>query len=744
METLNIESLIADLALILSLGAISAIIFKLLKQPVVLGYIVAGFLASPHFTFMPTVADDGNIKFWAQIGIIVLLFSLGLEFSFKKLLNVGGSAIITALIIVLGMTGVGFVTGRLLELSTINCLFLGGMLSMSSTTIIIKALGDLNMKTRKFVPGVIAVLIVEDLFAVVMMVVLSSVAINNTVDSGEMIQSILWLLFFLIVCFTVGMFVIPSLFNRFRKLISDELMLIISMGLCFLMAIFAVKSGFSMALGAFVMGSILAGTSKAEHIERVVQPVKDLFGAVFFISVGMMVNPSVIAQYWETIALLSIVVVVGMILFGTFGMLATGQPLKNAMESGFCLTQIGEFAFIIASLGMSLGVLHPALYPIVVAVSVITTFFTPFFIKSAVPCYNWVERMLPKRLSLLLNGYSRTASEGEKPRSNKLWSAILKRYLIRMVLYTVITITLILLVREYFIPFMQGTVLGEKWGKFVATLVTLAGLSPFIYAIIAPPVKKSEREQLIASSGNVSYVPIVVMFLVGLLVAMELLLGLFWGNYSSTVSVVSVIVIMVLMAVVFAPVLRKRINEIETHFIGNFNERDLRRTGRNTSLVSDLHLAYIRVGQACPFAGEKLVNANLRHNYGVNVVSIQRGEQRYLIPTKEMRILPGDIIGIIGNDDQIQHLLPLVEAQEIAGARSAAGEVEFTHFTLSEESPLIGKSLAQARLHEDFSTLLISLQRGPENFISPSPELRFFPGDVLWIVGDTTKYKQLK
>ena len=341
MSTLNIESLITDLALILVLGAIAILLFKKLKQPVVLGYIVAGFLASPHFALLPSVASEANIEFWAQIGIIVLLFSLGLEFSFKKLMNVGGSAIVTTLIIVLGMMSVGFVTGKLLQFSAINCLFLGGMLSMSSTTIIIKALGDLNMRQRRFVPGVFAVLIVEDLFAVVMMVLLSSVAINKTVEGRELLASVLKLVFFLVIWFTVGVFVIPSVFKRYRNLLTDEIMLVMAMGLCFLMAVFSVKSGFSMALGAFVMGSILAGTSEAERIERIVSPVKDLFGAVFFISVGMMVNPTIIMEYAGTIALLSVVVIVGMILFGTFGMLATGQSLKVAIESGFCLTQIG-------------------------------------------------------------------------------------------------------------------------------------------------------------------------------------------------------------------------------------------------------------------------------------------------------------------------------------------------------------------------------------------------------------------
>ena len=381
----NIDGLIRDLAFILILGAVTTILFKWLKQPVVLGYIVAGFLASPNFEYLPSVNTESNIEFWAQIGIVVLLFSLGLEFSFKKLLNAGGSAVVTALIIVCGMMSAGFMIGHVLGFSNINALFLGGMLSMSSTTIIIKALSDLGMQHKKFASQVFAVLVVEDLYAVIMMVILSSIALNSSVQGGEMLFSIAKLVFFLVMWFAIGVFVIPSLLNSTRQYLNSESLLIVGMGLCLGMAVFSVYCGFSLALGAFVMGSILAGTSFAERIEKVVSPVKDLFGSVFFISVGMMVQPHVIATYFTPILILSAVVIVGMIIFGTFGMLVTGQTLKVAIEAGFSLTQIGEFSFIIATLGMSLGVLDPTIYPIVVAVSVLTTFTTPYFIRMADP-----------------------------------------------------------------------------------------------------------------------------------------------------------------------------------------------------------------------------------------------------------------------------------------------------------------------------------------------------------------------
>lgn len=747
MDELQIQALIYDLALILTLGAAATIIFKLLKQPVVLGYIVAGFIASPHFSLVPSVGNEANIEFWAQIGIIVLLFSLGLEFSFKKLINAGGSAMATALIIVLGMMGTGFVIGKSMGFTSINSIFLGAMISMSSTTIILKALTDLNMRHKRFVPGVFAVLIVEDLFAVVMMVVLSSIAINKTVSGGEMVKSILQLSFFLIIWFVVGVFLIPTIFRRFRKVISDEMMLIIAMGLCFLMAIFSVESGFSLALGAFVMGSILAGTPDAERIERIVGPVKDLFGAVFFISVGMMVDPNVIVQYAGMISLLSVVVIVGMIIFGTSGMLATGQPLKTAMESGFSLTQIGEFSFIIATLGTTLGVLDQSIYPIIVTVSVITTFTTPFFIKSAIPCYKLVEKHLPSTWSALLEGYSKTANADVKPSHRSMWVSIVKRHAIRLVLYSVVLVASVFLLRTYLIPLvirLLMSMMSHDLAMLVCIIASLLLLSPFFYAIITPSFDKRERKELMEAHANgVVVMPRVVMMLVGGMLTVGLITSLLYGFYSSITSVIVAIIYIIVLLLLLAPMARKQLENVEKRFISNVNERENRRTGKENNLVSDMHLAYMTVGHDCPFVGERLKNADLRRNYGVNVVAILRNSVRYNIPTGDMRIFPGDQIGVIGTDEQIQTLLPLLEAKA-SPPTNDAGEVRFTHFTLSDTSPLLNKRLGDTSLREDYKSMIVAIERGTDNYLSPTPDITFHPGDIVWIVGDKEKMKKLK
>ena len=746
MESIDINSLITDLALILVLGAIATVIFKMLKQPIVLGYIVAGFLASPHFALLPSVVVEANIEFWAQIGIIVLLFSLGLEFSFKKLIDVGGSAILTALIIVLGMMSLGYVVGKFLGYGLVNSLFLGGMISMSSTTIIIKALTDLNMRHRRFVPMTFAVLIVEDLFAVVMMVILSSIALGGSVKGGEMLGSILKLSFFLIMWFTVGIFVIPSLFKQFRRYISDEQMLIIAMGLCFAMVMFSVKSGFSAALGAFVMGSILAGTIEAERIERLISPVKDLFGAVFFISVGMMVNPTVMAHHWGVIALLAIVVIVGMIVFGTFGMLATGQPLKLALESGFSLTQIGEFSFIIATLGTGLGVLDKSIYPIIVAVSVITTFTTPFFIKQAEPCYNALYKILPKSWTRLLNGYSRNATESQAEESANPWKVIISRFLIRIIIYSVVLIALIVLCRTYLTPFMLDWLGDGDWGRLASAITSLILVAPLLISIMMPTVKKSEHELLVKASGNVSLVPIVVMTTVSIILATVFTASLMQGVYHSGAAVliaVAAVIIIVVSVTLFPTPLRKRLTNIERQFISNINERENRRTGHENNLVSDLHLAYMKVGHDCPFVGEKLRNLDLRTRYGVNLVNIQRAGKLHAVPTGDMRIFPGDVLGVIATEEEIQRLLPLVEAQSIH-AESPSQDVKFIHFAIGKHSPIMGMKLEDTRLREDYGALLVAVQRGEDDYLSPTRDLTFKPGDILWIVGDPKQLAKLK
>ncbi|MCH5237570.1 MAG: cation:proton antiporter [Muribaculaceae bacterium] len=734
------NGLIADLAWILLLGAVVTLLFKKLKQPVVLGYILAGFLAGPKFTYLPSISNLDNIEFWADLGIVVLMFTLGLEFSFRKLMNSGSSAIITALIIITGMTFAGFGVGKILDLDSINCIFLGGMISMSSTTIILKTLTDLGMRQKKFASLVLAVLIIEDLFAVLMLVLLSSLAMGN-VEGMDLLFSIGKLLFFLIIWFLVGVYVLPTFLTHVKNFLNDETMLVVAMGLCFSMAIFSVICGFSLELGAFVMGSILAGTIFAERMEKVVKPVKDLFGAVFFISVGMMVDPSVLVNYWWEILILAAVVICGMIFFGSLGMLATGQTLRVAIESGFTLTQVGEFSFIIAALGMSLGVLEQSLYPIIVAVSVITIFTTPYFVKLSQPAYKFVESHLPDRLGFLIDRYSKQVVDSNS--TKRLWKDILSRYLGRMIIYSVVLIAIILVSRQFLFPLLEEYL--RDWGRFCATAITLAAMLPFLFALSFSSIKPDERMKLHASASFYD-VPLVALRIIRYIVALLFIVYLLTMAYNATVAWIAGIICLAAIIGFASNEIRARYNIIERRFMDNLNIRENTRTGINNKLVDDLHLAYIEVGAYCPFVGDKLKDSGLRSDYGVSVASIQRGERTMPLPSIEARIFPGDILGVIGNDEQIKKLNDDIERDEKAyrSVEVSNSNVDLRNLCLTADSPIINIPLGKTNLRRDFYCMIVKVQRGEDVFEQPDAETILREGDIVWVVGDPEKMDLMK
>ena len=728
--------LISDLALILIVAGIATVVFKRLKQPVVLGYIVAGFLVGPHFGYFPTVIHESNIEFWAELGIIFLLFSLGLEFSFKKLMNVGGSATVTTLFSVTGMIVAGYFAGKLMGFSFISSLFLGGMLSMSSTTIIMKALDDLNMRHRRFAPQVLAVLIVEDLIAVILMVLLSSIAINNSVSGEELLWSVMKLSFFLILWYVVGVYAIPSFLSRQRRFLSDELMLVLCIGLCFLMVITSTYAGFSAALGAFLMGSILAGTSEAERIEKLTAPVKDLFGAVFFISVGMMVNPHVLGEFWMPIVILSLLVIVGKFIFGVMGMLVGGQPLRIALQSGLALPQIGEFSFIIATLGMSLGVIDSNIYPIIVSVSVITTFFTPYFIKASDPICAWAERGAPQWLSQWIGRYSEQSTRNESE-IKLLWKDVARRNIWRVLLYSVLLTAILWISSIWMFPFADRT-FGNEWGQPLATAATLLAMSPFMLALCYPSMKRWEREKLrhIVQTDA----PFIAMRAVRIAIAAGFLLFFLFDTSSHSVSIIVGTALLIFVGINFSKVVRRHTSKFETKFVDNLNERELRRSGRNNNLVSNMHLAYITIGYTCPFVGQRLADAKLAQRFGVNVASIQRGEDLIAVPTADMRLFPGDTIGVIGSDEQIQNLINEVESRP--AEKPKTGEMEFTSVVLQAESPLAGKRIGDLDFRVRYSAMLVAIERIDGSFETPTPDSVLAVGDNLWIVGNKLLMKQ--
>ncbi len=408
--------MVHDLYILMITAGIVALLFKLLKQPVVLGYIVAGVLVGPHL-FGEKLVEMENVETWGNIGVLFVLFCIGLEFRIKNLFESGKVALIGVATIVIGMLLLGFGVGKSAELNTMNSLFLAAMLCMSSTTIVMKAVDEAGLSKARFVKGATSILIFEDIVAVVLMVLLSSVAVKNSFEGSVLLEKVGVLAVTLVVWFVVGILIIPTLFRWVRSYLNDEILIVLSLGLCLGMVLTAEEAGFSAALGAFVMGMILAETKEAHRIEHLMAPLKNVFAAIFFVSVGMMINPASLVTYWSSILYVALVIILGMILFGTLGCWWGGETLKDAMQTGFAFVQIGEFSFIIAALGSKLGVTDPVIYPIIVAASVLTTFLTPYIMKASIPCYNFIYNHASPRLKAKIDAREKQVEEAEKAAS---------------------------------------------------------------------------------------------------------------------------------------------------------------------------------------------------------------------------------------------------------------------------------------------------------------------------------------
>ena len=571
-------NLVTDLALILISAGVITIIFKLLKQPLVLGYIVAGFIVGPHFGLFPTVFDAVSIEEWSEIGIIFLMFALGLEFSFKKLLRMGSTAIIAAAIEIVLMMGIGALSGYLMHWSLMECIFLGGMLAMSSTTIIIKAFEDLKLKREPFADLTMVILIIQDIVAIVMMVLLSTAAASQQFHGKEMLAVIAKLLFFLILWFVVGIAIIPTFFRKAKKYINDETLLIISIGLCFGMVVFANYVGFSSALGAFVMGSILCETVEGEHIEQITKGTKDLFGAIFFVSVGMMVDPAILVSYWKPILFLTFITLVIKALISSGSVLVAGESLNVSVKTGFSLSQIGEFAFIIASLGVSLGVLSNYIYPVIVAVSVITTFTTPYCIRLADPFSRWVERVLPPPTKKALDEYSLV---GKSNRTHGAWGTILKKSLLRTTIFGILCFSITFLAFQYFYPFMMNLLadhMPEPLINTISALLLLTFISPFLYGLMSNKHSTQSLYAQLWKEGQLNRVGIVAWTVLRIILAGFFVMVILSKSFRFTKFVIFLLAIAIVILFLFSRRTLRRFTKIEDNFMNNLNAKEMNAT----------------------------------------------------------------------------------------------------------------------------------------------------------------------
>ena len=747
----EIPFLVKDLALILMVAGVVTIIFKKLKQPLVLGYIVAGFLVSPHMPYTMSVIDETDIKTWADIGVIFTLFSLGLDFSFKKIVKMGASPIIATVVIVFSMMMLGISIGHGFGWSKMDCIFLGGMLAMSSATIIYKAFDDMGLRQQKFAGMVMSVLILEDILAIVMMVMLSAIAGGNNPDGEQMIGSVIKIAFFLVLWFIVGIFAIPLFLRSVRKLINNETLLIVALGLCCGMAVLSTKVGFSSAFGAFVMGSILAETIEAEKIIKLVEPVKNLFGAIFFVSVGMLVDPKILIEYAIPILALVGTILIGQAIFGTFGFMLGGESLKSAMRCGFSMAQIGEFSFIIASLGLSLGVISNYLYPVVVAVSVITTFLTPYMIRLATPTYQVMEKHLPKRLINILNHFA--MSHPSTTQQSK-WKSLLRQMLINTVAYSILTAAVIALMFTFVLPFTRSLFPGWKlhwYANAITGILTLVLIAPFLRAIIMKKNHSNEWKRLWVES-SINRIPLLFTIVVRFVIALAFIFYI--CNYLTrfTDALMIIIGIAVVSLMIASRWTKKRSIKMERLFIHNLRSRDIMAqvNGEKKPLYEghlldrDIHISDFDVPEDSSWGGKTLKELHLRERFGVDMSSIMRGSQRLNIPNGDTVIFPGDKLQVIGNDDQLQKFATALSTDLIPeDLEIEKREMKLRQLIISGKSEFCGKSLLESGIRDKYNCMVVGLEEGQENLTKIAPTRTFEKGDILWIVGEESDLQKI-
>ncbi|HTN47591.1 MAG TPA: cation:proton antiporter [Flavipsychrobacter sp.] len=729
---MHLPPLIHDLGLILLVAGFTSLLFKRLKQPVVLGYILAGFLVSQNFPFLPDVSDFEDIKIWAEIGVIFLLFNLGLEFSFKKLMHTGSAAGVTAITEVSAMVVIGFGLGKLLGWSFMDCIFLGGILSISSTTIILRAFDELGMKGRRFANLVFGVLIVEDLVAVLLLVLLSTIAVSRQFEGTQMLISVSKLVFYLLLWFVSGIFFLPTLLNRLKKMLNDESMLIVSIGLCLAMVMLASAAGFSPALGAFIMGSILAETTKAEHIEHLIKPVKDLFGAVFFVSVGMLINPTVLKDYAFPILAITCTLLFFKTLNVAIGALLSGQSLKTALQAGMSQAQIGEFSFIIATLGLTLKVTSDFLYPVAVAVSAVTSFTTPYMIRGSEPFYRWLNAKLPAGIRRSLNRYSTGA---QSLSGTNDWHVVLRSYFSHVLILSIIILGIIVLSSRYIKPLFNDWVTDGLMGSIIAALICFLAILPLLWSLVA---RKSSQQAFTNLWSERRYrAPLLFLRLFRVAIGI-LYVGIFLLSFFSvTVAAVCLMIIAALVAMFY-----KRIHlfyiRIENRFLANFNDREIQQRAKRRHELApwDAIISRFEIPLGSPVSGITLQSLALRERFGVNIAMIKRGEDYTIMaPERNEKMYPGDAVFAIGTDEQLVQFKKEIDAVDQEYEPTQDDDIVLKKITVAEGSEFVNKSIRESDLRVRTNGIIVGIERGNRRILNPESNFIFEAGDLIWVVG---------
>ncbi|MDJ1479531.1 cation:proton antiporter [Cytophagaceae bacterium YF14B1] len=738
----HVPQLIIDLALILGAAGVTTLLFKVLKQPLVLGYILAGVLVGPNFSLFPTITDIETIRIWADIGVIFLLFGLGLEFSFKKLVEVGGTSSITGIFEVGAMLLLGYGTGKLLGWSRMDSLFLGGIIAISSTTIIIRAFEELNVKSQKFAGLVFGILVIEDLVAILLLVLLSTLAASQQFAGMQLLTSILKLAFFLTVWFLAGIYLIPTFLRKIRKHMTDEMLLVISIALCLLMVVLVTEAGFSAALGAFVMGSILSETIFVEKIEHMMQPVKNLFGAVFFVSVGMLIDYHMLIEHAGPIMLIAGVVIVGKSLNVTLGALISGQPLKQAVQTGMSLTQIGEFSFIIATLGLTLKVTSDFLYPVAVAVSAVTTFTTPYMIRLAEPVCHQIDKWLPTRWRAFLNSYS---SGTQTITHISDWQGVLKNFAQIIILNTVVIVGIILLTTYFLTDVIKTKLVANSWGNVVTAFIALTLMLPFLWALSVRRIRTHSYNAL-WSNRIFNRGPLVALEAGRVIIGIVLVGFLLDQLFSPLIAFVSAILLIGVVLPLFTQRLQQTYARIEKRFLYNLTAKSQPEElapVKSQLLPWDAHLTQFEISPDSQIIGQTLTELAFRERYGVNVAQIERGSRVILAPRGNEHVYPADTLTVVGTDAQLKQFRTVVEPLQ-NNQTVVVPDVTLKQLVVDNKFPFLGKSIRESLIREKTKGIVIGIERNGNRIINPDPSTVFENGDLIWLAGEKHEIKSIE
>jgi len=756
----HMPAFIADLALLLMVAGVTTLLCKRINQPVVIGYIVAGVLIGPVIDFLPSITDTSNITIWADIGVIFLMFSLGLEFSLHKLAKVGSTAITAAAIALIGMLSVGILIGGALGWSMMNRIFLGGMLAMSSTTIIIKTFDDMHLRGKKWTESVFAVLVIEDVVAVFMMIILSTISVSQNISGGELVMSIAKLLFYLALWLILGIFLLPTFLKKVKNLMNDETLLVVSLGICFGMVWLADALGFSTALGAFLAGSILAGTIHAERVEHLVKPCKDLFGAVFFVSVGIMINPAMLIEYIGPILLITVAVMVGRVLIITLGMLAAGQKLSDSLHSAMSLAQIGEFSFIIANLGVTLGVTGDFLYPIIVAVSVITTLTTPYFIKAADKGVALANKILPESLLNAIERYSESKSHAKADKEH-LWRNYLKSYFSTFLIYGVLILGIIELGISLLLPWL-GEIIAPNFARIVSIVAIVLFVAPFL-----PPMLYFRNRYFTSLwlEKFANRLPLMALLVLRTAATVILLVMPVLRLYNLPVIPVVLITLVLAYFISRSDWIMGQYLQIQARFMTNFNERHLHEMENAKAAPSHAWLdEQLSVQEFICDEESKALNISLYDlgwgkNMHVTVLKIIRGGRNINIPDGSAVLQAGDVFFVMADSRQLENFAKVAELRkwakpaenslctlrEFIAERQGENDQIFCMAVNLDKSlhNLIGKSIKDSGIKEMWNCMLVGLERDYYPIIYPNPNMLLKEKDLLWLLGGQSMASRL-